>query len=259
MKLWFWNKPYTSTRRPRLEMLEERIVLDASVDSGGQDNPDNPDQAETPLEQANGEVSGAAQHSTPAESIAPSAPDPLQAVLDQDLNAVIKGNAVDQVSGPHENGALESGDAARVLVVSSTLSGADLLAEATQDHVITVPYDGVEDSLDTILTSIGEALGDQRALSIAFATHETGDGGFYLTGEYAVTSSTLSASQELQTFWRGLGDFLAEGGRIDILACDVAGSETGLGLVNQLESFAGHEVAASDDWTGNSASGGDWY
>ena len=155
------------------------------------------------------------------------------------------------------NASGDSADDVRVLLVSSSLA-ADQLAAAAQSNVITVTFDGSSDTPETILSTIQTALAGRHAESIAVATHSLGDGQFELTGEYSVSQSSLDASTELQNFWHGVGDLLAADGRVDLLACDLASSEAGGLLISQIESLTGHDVAASDDETGNSADGGDW-
>ncbi|MFH1117038.1 MAG: DUF4347 domain-containing protein, partial [Pseudomonadota bacterium] len=146
----------------------------------------------------------------------------------------------------------------RILVVDSTLTNADDLVAATREGVTSVLYDGTSETLQGLLDTIRTAAGSGPAAGIAFATHNSGTGGFDLTGDYSVTSETLSSNPDLQSFWMQVGSLLAEDGRIDLMACDVAATETGELLVAQLEALTGRNVAASDDDTGNPISGGDW-
>ncbi|THB65658.1 MAG: DUF4347 domain-containing protein, partial [Desulfovibrio sp.] len=146
----------------------------------------------------------------------------------------------------------------RVLAVSSSVQDAEVLANSAVEGVLTYVYDGDSSNLDAILADITEMLGGQQADSIAFATHDLGAGQFHLAGEHSVDTYSLLNDAELQSFWQGVGSLVAEDGRVDVIACDVAGTAQGLELLSQLESLTGADVAASDDATGNPAQGGDW-
>ena len=164
---------------------------------------------------------------TPAGSGTTDSSDPLGEVFNQDLGEVLISAGLDNI----ESGSAAEGEVAqeaiRVLVISSSVEGADQLAEAAQDGVLTLIYDGNGDTLETILTSIADALNGREAHSIAFATHDLGEACFHLTGGYSVSPGTLSADTEVQSFWEGVGDLLADDGRIDLLACELAATEAG--------------------------------
>jgi len=145
-----------------------------------------------------------------------------------------------------------------VLVISSDVADADQLAAAAAQGVITVTYDGHNDSPESILQSLEHALAGQKADSIAFATHDLGEGRFHLVGGYSVDAASVLRTPELQSFWQGVGGLLDTDGRVDILACGLAATDAGHILVSQLETYTGHQVAASDDPTGNPSYGGDW-
>jgi len=79
---------------------------------------------------------------------------------------------------------------------------------------------------------------------IALAAHEQGKNAFSLARNHTVSLSSIFVSEEQQEFFRGLGDLIAEGGRLDILACGLAEGEYGQMLVNALEEISGVNVAA---------------
>ncbi len=149
-------------------------------------------------------------------------------------------------------------DGVRVLVVSSAIDDAVVLAEAARDNVITVTYDAETADLDTILTDIQDALAGEKADSIAFAVHGTEAGNFILARNQVVSLANLLENRDQQEFWQELSQSITGNGRIDIMACNLTASDTGQGLVTELESLTNRNVAASDDMTGNAAAGGDW-
>ncbi|CAE7435006.1 Herc4 [Symbiodinium sp. CCMP2456] len=73
--------------------------------------------------------------------------------------------------------------------------------------------------------------------------------GSEMTGEYK--------EQNLK-FLAALKPYLAEGARVDILACEMVAGPTGLKIFKELEKESGINLAASTDLTGNSAAGGNW-
>lgn len=145
----------------------------------------------------------------------------------------------------------------RVLVVSSEVDQAAVLADAVQDGVQAMVFDAQAVDLEQLLERIRAGLADGHADSIALATHGLAGGGFELVSGQAVNLETLS-QPEMRAFWRGLAELLRPGGRIDLLACDAAAGAHGHVLVTALENLTGADFAASVDATGNPHVGGDW-
>ncbi|OAN52951.1 hypothetical protein A6A05_10350 [Magnetospirillum moscoviense] len=146
----------------------------------------------------------------------------------------------------------------RVLLLSSRVADGDDLALAAKDNVLVVRYDAEADSLDAILARVSDALDGQQAASIALASHGANNS-FELIAGYDVSLATLAGDQNLQTFMADLGKQVTAGGRIDLLACGVAGDSAGNALLAYLSDITGRSVAASDDATGNADSGGNWH
>jgi len=263
MSYWLRRKPYFIEQRMVLEQLEERIVLDAAAPATSQDKPDNQvDQAQTgdqtqataPGQAA--ELSGSSAHA--AEAAAASAPSLAKVFDGQDPNCILITNLASEIQIQTDSTTTGDSEGPKVLLVSSNVQGSGVLAEAAQSGVIKVLYDAAHASPGQIVNAVAEALGGQKAQSIGIAAHDVGDGAFQLTGSFTVTSGLLATSPELQSFWQGLGGLLAQDGRIDILSCNLAATDQGKEVVSQIERLSGHDVAASDDPTGNSAYGGDW-
>lgn len=99
MRLPFFKRFKTYGPRMILDVLEERIVLDASVSPATQDNNDNQDNNSTgdsavPLQDGS---SNSASSTSAAASANQAAPNPVQQVFNQDLRVVLVSNALDQV------------------------------------------------------------------------------------------------------------------------------------------------------------------
>ncbi|PID73337.1 MAG: hypothetical protein CSB33_04185 [Desulfobacterales bacterium] len=166
-----------------------------------------------------------------------------------DANEPLFADALD-MAAPEDEGL-------RVLVVSSDVTDADDLAAAARDDVLVIRYNAAGTSLEDLSGLISDALDGRKADSIAFASHNAGGAEVALTGD-AVTNLDTLTDEAQQDFWAGIGAQVAEGGRIDILACDVASGEGGEDFLAALEDASGRNVSASTDATGNEAYGGDW-
>ncbi len=252
---WFRKRPKFYPRRITLEQLEERIVLDAAAAA----QPDvnqveaGPEASHEPAPEASPAGSASADQPGGTQDDSPDAQ-----VLGSDPAEVVVSHADAQSVASAGQDADDTSHDVRVLLISSEVSGADQLAAAAGENVITILYDASEGTPAGILSSIGEALGEEAASSIGLAVHDAGVGGFKLLEGYTVSTETPAGGGELQDFWAGLGGFLTDDGRIDILACDVTETATGGLLVSRIENLSAHTVAASDDLTGNPLYGGDW-
>ncbi|HDY65921.1 MAG TPA: DUF4347 domain-containing protein, partial [Phycisphaerae bacterium] len=143
--------------------------------------------------------------------------------------------------------AADSAQPTSVLLISSMIEDADVLAEAADDDVIVIRYDAETATLDSLLQQVRDELGDTQADSIAIAAHDLTGAKFHLAGSEIISLDSTLASESQQAFWSDLGSLLAEDGRIDLLACNLAATEQGQLLVSTLEGIAGVNFAASTD------------
>ncbi len=93
---------------------------------------------------------------------------------------------------------------------------------------------------------------------MCLAVESQGRNAFNLTAHQTVSINSILVDEAQQEFFRRLGALVAEGGRIDILACDLAAGEYGPMLIDVLGELTGVNVAASTDATGNTEKGGNW-
>lgn len=173
------------------------------------------------------------------------------------LVALLLGSAPGEVEREGVAGG-RSGSPLRVLLVSSTVRDAEVLASAAREDVLVIVYDAGTTSLEALTGEIRSALGGRKAASIGFAAHDYGEAKFYLTGSETISFGSTLASEAQRKFWRELGSMLTENGRIDLFACGLASGEEGRMLLASLEELAGVDFAASSDNTGNIAAGGNW-
>jgi hypothetical protein len=187
--------------------------------------------------------------------------DQLQSVDDLDSNQDDQINTADLNSSSNEN--LHD---ARVLVVSSNIDDeatsvneSQLLASAAKEGVVVIQYDLNISTIQDLYRQIEEVISEssmEKVNSIAFANHG-GEGFFSLLENLNIDDKSLE-NQEVQEFWINIKSLIKEGGRIDLLSCDLVSSEEGLTLVQDLEKLTGIDVAASQDTTGDSDFGGNW-
>ncbi len=215
----------------RLLRLEDRIVLDGAALTDLLDEMHSQEMHEQQMADADAQADDA------------SAADDIG--IDTDAMLYIDDVAADD-TGTH------------VLVISSEVKDGEDLAAAAKDNVIVVKYDPAKTTLDDLSAMIKDALGGEKADSIAFASHYTNTGIMALSGSDAMSADSLESSADQQEFWKSVGGMVDDGGRIDLLACDVAGKDGGEEFVSKIESISGVNVAASVDPTGNEAYGGDW-
>ena len=81
-----------------------------------------------------------------------------------------------------------------------------------------------------------------------------GEGSLSLSSTQLNSANLNSYSSQLQQW----GQSLTTTGDILLYGCDVAGGVIGKAFVQQISQLTGADVAASDDWTGSAALGGDW-
>lgn len=161
---------------------------------------------------------------------------------------------------------------ASVLVVAKNIDSLDtadvneaqMMREAALTKgTIVVEYDpetaSPQELLDAINFAIKEA-GYESADNIAFANHARA-GMFNLFADQEVSVDALQENDGknlMAAFWRGIGEMTSEKGRIDLLGCNLAGSSSGMQLIDDLEEITGRNVAASTDVTGNDKLSGNW-
>jgi hypothetical protein len=220
---------FISNRRTILEPLEERIVLDAAGDAGGQDNQDQDSQEASP-ESAEDAGSDAEQTGEgPSGQGQSESADPLDEVYNQDLNVVLISNALDEVQSLTE-------------------------AAESQDATVVV-YDGDQASLEDIaglLSDLVDSSGTEMS-HLAILSHGT-SGILELSSIQTVSAATVQSEADL---WIEIGNLFAEDARIDLYGCEIGLGQKGACLVETIASITGVTVWASDDTTGSTQLG-DW-
>lgn len=166
---------------------------------------------------------------------------------------------LDGVQGSDHDGDSDGPDAApdRILVVDSSVNGADVLSAAARDNVVVVNYDSRYDSLDSLFNKIVSAGEGLDIHSIAFANHGIA-ADMQLAVDGRLSLETLSDNPDIVAFWQGVASMLVDDGRIDLLSCDFYRGDEGRDLLAALEALTGVDFAASENQTGNPAYGGDW-
>lgn len=148
----------------------------------------------------------------------------------------------------------------RILIISDQVTSPEGLHRAAKLGTATVHLNYHTDKLETLIKKVRDAAGDSvgALTSIGIMSHGEPNQ-FSLREDLNVHLNSLSSSQELQRFFRGVGTLVRQGGRLDLLACCLA-QESGENnpLILELEKLTGLNVTASTDATGPAAHGGNW-
>ena len=142
----------------------------------------------------------------------------------------------------------------RMILISKDIVNFEHIENAALAGVDTVSYVADGQSYESILDILSTNLGNKKVKSLAIVNHARA-GVFSIAEEMDISLDSLK-SVEFQIFWRSLGEFLLDEGRIDLLGCNLTKSPDGKELIRQLEEIGGFSIAASDDITGI---GGDWH
>jgi hypothetical protein len=127
----------------------------------------------------------------------------------------------------------------------------DLLADQDESRRIgIVLLDNNRDGIEQIT----DILSKFENLDAVHIISHGGDGTIDLGGS-TLDGESLEANAERITGW---SKSFSESGDLLIYGCDLAATENGQSLIDNLATLTGADVAASDDLTGNAQLGGDW-
>ncbi|HCE44940.1 MAG TPA: hypothetical protein DET40_15480, partial [Lentisphaeria bacterium] len=144
-----------------------------------------------------------------------------------------------------------------VLVVSDSLENADTLFQSANSNTIVVHYDSKTTTSTELLQQITDALNGEKADSIGFVTDKAHDGAIEIFADSDTSAESLSSDAQ-KNFWNGIEGLLAEKGKVNIFASELASTDNGRHLVDSLSQITNHQVAASTDVTGDADAGGNW-
>ncbi len=212
-----------------LEVLEDRIVFDASVQPTDQNNQDNPDNWGGDTALGNEPENLGPATGSNLDSISPDTSDPLQEILGQDLSVVLVSNALEQIES---------------------------ISQAAADDAVVIEFDAPEDSLSSVFDRLGELV-DSTGLKIghlAIVSH--GEPGTLILDAIDDVHSLYTLDEDAP-LWEELGLLLTDDARIDFYGCEIGKGEAGLNFITQVGELTGAVVWASDDMTGI-ATGADW-
>jgi len=138
-----------------------------------------------------------------------------------------------------------------LLLCASDVPDKGTLMRAVKNSVTVVEYDfealwlDVEKLVEASRRDV-EASGELFE-SIALVTHGS-PGEIFLTSSVTISHSTVFAV-DVAVFMKNMSALMADGGRLDVLGCNVAAGDEGEQLVDDLEQVYSVNVAASDDVT----------
>ncbi|MGB3266797.1 MAG: DUF4347 domain-containing protein, partial [Microcoleus sp.] len=104
------------------------------------------------------------------------------------------------------------------------------------------------------IEQITQALADQKDIEAVHILSHGSEGNIKLGSDLLNQDELAQFSSQIKQW----GNALTEKGDILLYGCDVAKGESGNNFVNKLSALTQADVAASENLTGNTASGGDW-
>ena len=213
------------TARPFiLEQLEERIVLDAAVDAGAQDQ-HNDQQAGT--DGGNATAAGA----------------------NEDATGTASSDAATPTDNGSENNAAGSNGNINVVLISNALDQTEALSEAATEQAEVIVYDASTDDLSSINAKLQDLVNSTGEHIEHLAIFSHGSAGILTLSENESWSAATVTDNP--SAWTALGLLLSEGARVDLYGCDVGQGSAGIQLVQAIASVTGATVWASNDATGN--------
>jgi hypothetical protein len=226
----FFKRLKTYGPRMILDVLEERVVLDASVAPTDKNQQDHQAGSSTndQLVQQTAVTSTASVSSTPAANQATPPSDPAQQVLNQDLHVVLISNALGQV---------------------------DAISKAAAADAKVITYDGQNGDIQTIVNEL-KSLVDSTGHKIEqLELLSYGQRGILQLSENSLFSADTVSSNPIP--WQTLGSLLTANAQIDLFGCNIGQGADGTSLVNTISSLTHATVWASNNTTG-SGSNSDW-
>lgn len=134
-----------------------------------------------------------------------------------------------------------------LLWISDGILSWPLAASAVKEGVLAISYAAKEQH--ELWDDIEKAMTEAEVPKGSFTNVGWMFHGTEMTGEHKEANLKFLAA---------LKPYLAEGARVDILACELVAGPMGMEVFKELEKESGINLAASSDLTGNTAVGGNW-
>ena len=226
MRSFFRNfkKPRLYSPEMILDVLEERIVLDAAVAATCHHHSDDHFASDHGSHKHHGSDNAATATTTTGQTTA--AEVASQPVSSQNLSVVLVSNALDQISAI-SNAAVNG---AQVVVLNANTDGLDAVAAKIHDIVVSTGH---------------------KVDELAIVAHG-GDG----TIQIGPDDLTLVNLDKFSSVLNTLGHYLSDHAQIEFYGCSIAGSSAGQALINEISAITHHVTFASTDNTGGI--GGNW-
>jgi len=150
-----------------------------------------------------------------------------------------------------DNQSAEIGQATSVAFVDLTISGVEQLLAALEQQGVAIEL--IEQGEDGVQYISDRLLSYTDLDSIQVFSHGSQEG--LTLGNSVLSQSTLSIHTDALSTWEGS---LSDNADILLFGCDLAGSESGLALLDSLARITGADIAASHDATGHADFAADW-
>jgi hypothetical protein len=205
MRLLLRNRPRICAPERSFEELEQRIVLDASVDCA----------ADSPITDC-AEILHHVSHAL-SQSVTP-----------------------DQDPGPE---AAHGHDADfNVVLISDRLPDLNVLKHAASQHATVIVYDGFKDNLDTVNVMLQHAVEASGKKIDHLALLDHAKPGQVWVGADKID---LFGAPDRRTTFESLGQKLSDGAQIQLYGCSIAGDPLGQALVDRIALYTHADVFAA--------------
>jgi hypothetical protein len=145
-----------------------------------------------------------------------------------------------------------------LMLVPTNINDYQTLTKACNQRTIAVTYNPSKVSLLDLTNRIRNVLKGSLVDAIALATHGSSDGKFGITHRKTVSSESLQNDRGLAVFFKALGHFMSEKGRLDLFGCDTGKFKGKEILLEHLERLIDRPIAFADHKVGSHDLGGDW-
>ena len=142
-----------------------------------------------------------------------------------------------------------------LIIVDGGVDDIDALLELIDTSELSTNYYIYElDEAESGLAQITERVASHSQIDAIHILSHGSDGGLQLGNEW-VTESTLTKNSGLISLW---AESLDEHADLLLYGCELATSDSGVSFIHTLQSLTQADIAASNDFTGNSVSQADW-
>ena len=143
-----------------------------------------------------------------------------------------------------------------VLLISDEVKNADQIASLVKDGTIVIKYDASDITASDLIDLIKENTGTNEIGSIGFITETSKNGTVQVFSETTTLTNLTNDTQS--SFWDAIDNLVADGGDVNFFTSNLAKTNEGTQLLDNLAADLDADVNASSDYTGGEKRNADW-